>query len=293
MLTEVGPGTAPWLCSFVDWGKLCGSATKIWIQLERPGILTFFRVWPNYFPGWRTEYILLLQEEEVSSRLIPLLPLWSCREDSWWFISRKEPPSSWVHGICISLSSAEDSYLHIWHAIKMPFNTFYIFCSFLTFSYVHREWMNIFVILAGVDLIQLKECNPQLSLFPEIQNIHFAVKTRWYLLEWYWLGLLVALCQLVCCSSTLPCICTHGITALAPWCCKPAQAAPSAQRLWSSHCSAFMGSTAEVSGELCDGRSTGSVSTVSAGQWQPRLWRAGAQGWHSLSGILSGLIFAE
>lgn len=115
--------------------------------------------------------------------------------------------------------------------------------------------MNTFVILAGVDLIQLKQHNLQLSLFPEIQNIHFAVKTRWYLLEWHLLGLLVPLCQLVCCSSALPCICTCGITALALRCCKPAQAAACAQCLWSSHWNAFMRFTAVVSGELRDGRS--------------------------------------
>lgn len=90
--------------------------------------------------------------------------------------------------------------------------------------------MNTFLILPGVDLIQLKEHNLQLLLFPEIQNIHFAVKIRWYLLEWHLLGLLVALCQLVCCSSTLPCICTCWITALALRGCKPAQAAACAQR---------------------------------------------------------------
>lgn len=45
--------------------------------------------------------------------------------------------------------------------------------------------MNVVVILAGVELIQLKQCNPQLSLFPalEIQSIHLVLKTRGYLLQ--------------------------------------------------------------------------------------------------------------
>lgn len=174
-----------------------------------------------FFPGWRTEYILVEQGEVVSPRLIPLLPLWSkfsrAAGKASGGVSRKELPSSWVPGSCTGLVAAQDSYLHIQRAIKMPTNTFCLFAVFLMFSQVHREWLSIFVILAGVGLIQLKEHNLHLLMFAEIQHIHSADKTRLYLLGYEpclecWLPRVS-----LCCSCTAACPCPGGIPALAPW----------------------------------------------------------------------------
>lgn len=129
------PGTEPWLCSFVDWGRLCVRCSENLSSVEKDRNSHFFPSLAKFFfPGWRTECILLEQGEVVFPRWIPLLPLWSkfsrAAGKAPGGVPRKEPPSSWVPGSCTGLVAAQDSYLHIWCTIIMPTNTFCLFAVF-------------------------------------------------------------------------------------------------------------------------------------------------------------------